>query len=145
MLRQSVHQPFFFFFLLFLRFLNLGAFYRKNEKPLLDNRDRMKNPICRGTRRELRNQKKWPMIIFLFSDDFGLRGPRQSETIFAKKRYTSIVECVSRHCYTGKSIRLIPASSSLKDWSYGVHSRYPKKDTESKITYGKKNALCHIP
>ena len=36
-------------------------------------------------------QQKWP-IIFFFPDDFGLRSsPRHSETVFAKKRYTSII------------------------------------------------------
>ena len=32
-------------------------------------------------------QKKWP----IFSDGFRVKEPRHSETIFAKKRYTSIV------------------------------------------------------
>ena len=35
-------------------------------------------------------RRKWS-IIYLFSDDFGLRKPRHSEMIYAKKRYTSIL------------------------------------------------------
>ena len=34
---------------------------------------------------------KW----IIFSDDFGLRSPRHSETISAKKRYTLIPLCIS--------------------------------------------------
>ena len=36
-------------------------------------------------------QKLIASFIYLFSDDFGLREPRHSESDFAKKRYTSII------------------------------------------------------
>ena len=39
--------------------------------------------------------KKNGLLLFFFPDDFGLRSLRRLETIFAKKRYTSIVALVS--------------------------------------------------
>ena len=52
---------------------------------------RMKNSHGLGTRRDS-HEKEWRI-----SDDLGLREPSHSETFFAKKRYTSIVERVRSH------------------------------------------------
>ena len=44
----------------------------------------------------IENRSKKCRTIFFFPDDYGLRNPViSSETLFAKKRYTSIVSVVS--------------------------------------------------
>ena len=53
-------------------------------------------------------QKKRP-IIYLFSDDFGVKEPRYSEKLFAKKRYTLIPLSSFRKHFRQKKVYLSPS------------------------------------
>ena len=55
------------------------------------NRDDIPDENPRSSRYMTRIMPKKKTIIYFFSDDFFVKEPRHSETIFAKRRYTSIV------------------------------------------------------
>ena len=70
---------------------------------------------------------EWP-IIYLFSDDFGLRSP-VTQKKKAKKRYTSFVACVKTQSHPTVGVGAASKSARAPLLTRGAHSiSHPKND-----------------